>query len=224
MCKYRIHIYINPWIRNSHSKFNFFVHTNNKSDCDALRQLENRTGNWNGFLQSNLQLHKKNPSFPLITLIVQNHDASRVYETRSNTEAAKRRYIAALTIRLTHTSPGTIFIKTNPHTDTASAELHSHQLTGSELSYACVCEWMRGRVWRNFTFRFGNVARRPPFVDICGGARLVRSEIEIFKRSVVFGDTTRLEVGLTPSFRTQICETWHETTWHHCLNYLDTLQ
>lgn len=41
----------------------------------------------------------------------------------------------------------------------------------------CVSVWMRERVWRNFTFRFGNVA--PPFVDIWEGCTLV-SEADIF--------------------------------------------
>lgn len=31
----------------------------------------------------------------------------------------------------------------------------------NKLSCISLCAWMRGRVWRNFTFRFGNVARPP---------------------------------------------------------------
>lgn len=93
-----------------------------------------------------------------------------VYESRSNAELGVV-HATLIQISRTHTNERscTIFIKTNSHKRPASAELLPHRRIsyGNELSRVCWCEWMRGRVWRNFTFRFGNVARRAsPFVDI----------------------------------------------------------
>jgi hypothetical protein len=108
-----------------------------------------------------------------------------VYESRSNTEASKHRYIATLLQFPTHTHVRcTIFIKTNAHIDTSSAELRSHSQKLRGVNYSVrVLVWVNEResvTKFHFPFWQRRAARLPVRRHLNGGARLVCSEIEIF--------------------------------------------